>query len=132
MKIKRENERLQKAKLCMLQKESYSWKKLQGMNLKDGNWKRKERNSEKRDNNTPSTNKTSTERVRKHRENKRLIVSVPFKLLRSTRKSWWHSSQIGEHLPATPNSKTNALIIVLNSQSPNARGNIVNSVNVSR
>ena len=44
------------------------------MNLKDGNWKRKERNSEKRDNNTPSTNKTSTERVRKHRENKRLIV----------------------------------------------------------
>ena len=33
---------------------------------------------------------------------------------------------------ATPNSKTNALINVLNSQSPNTRTNAVNSINASR
>ena len=84
------------------------------------------------DNNTPSTNKSSTERVRKHRENKRLIVSVPFKLARSKPTFRQHSSKIKEHLPATPNSKTNALINVLNSQSPNTKTNIVNRVSVSR
>ena len=42
------------------------------------NPKWKERNSEISDDNTPSTYKSSMERVRKHRENKRLIVSVPF------------------------------------------------------
>ena len=78
LKIKHENEQLQKAKLRMLQKESFIWQKLQGMKLKDRNWKQKERNSEIHDNNTPSTSKTLSERVRKHRENKRLIVSVPF------------------------------------------------------
>ena len=61
-----------------------------GKNFWGWNWnthqKQKERNSETRDNNTPSTNKSSTERVRKHRENKRLIVSVPFKLSRSAQK----------------------------------------------
>ena len=92
------------------------------------NPKRKERNSEISDDNTPSTYKSSMERVRKHRENKRLIVSVPFKLPRSTRKSWRHSSKIKKHLPATPNSKANALKYVLNSQSPNTRTNIVNNV----
>ena len=40
-----------------------------------------------RDNNTPSTNEASTASVRKHRKNKRLTVSVPFKLPRSTRNS---------------------------------------------
>ena len=83
--IKHENGRLWKAKSRMLQKESYNWQKLQGMKLKHTS-KTKKRNSETRDNNTPSTNKSSTERVRKHRENKRLIVSVPFKLSRSAQK----------------------------------------------
>ena len=48
----------------MLQKESYSWQKLQGIKLKDRNRKRKERNSERHYNNTPSTNNLSTERVK--------------------------------------------------------------------
>ena len=61
------------------------------MKLKDRNWKWKEINSEVRDNNIPSTNKSSTESVRKHRENKILIVLVPFKLPRSTRKSRQHN-----------------------------------------
>ena len=113
-------------------KQNCSCMKIQWMKLKDRNWKQKERHSEKCDNNTPSTNKSSTERVRKHRENKRLLVSITFKLPRSTQESWQHSNIIKEHLPATPNSKTNALINVLNFQSPNTRTNIVNSANVSR
>ena len=55
--IKLESERLQKAKLRMLQEVSYSWQKLQGMILKDRNRKQKERNSEIHDDNIPSTNK---------------------------------------------------------------------------
>ena len=57
------------------------------MKPKDRNQKQKERHLEKCDNNTLSTNKSSMERVRKHRENKRLIVSITFKLPRSTQES---------------------------------------------
>ena len=112
---------VRKNKLHMLQNESYIWQKLQGMKLKDRNWKRKERHLEIHDNNT---NKTSTKRVRKHKENKRLIVPVPFQLPRSTWKSRWHSSIIKKRSPATPNSETNAHINVLNSQYPNTRTNV--------
>ena len=83
--MKRENKWLRKVKLCMLQKERFRWEKLQGMKLKDRSRKRKERNSEIHDNNTPSTNKSSAEReLEKHKENKRGFISVPFKLPRST------------------------------------------------
>ena len=69
----------------------------------------------------------------KRRENKRLVVSGPFKLPKSTQKSGRLSSKIKEHLPATPNnSRTNALINALNFQRPNTRTNVVNSVNISR
>ena len=61
-----------------------------------------------------------------------MIVSVTFKLTRSTQKYWQNSSKIKEHLTTTPNSKTHALINVLNYQSLDTRTNIVNSVNVSR
>ena len=50
LKINHENKQLWKAKSYMLQKESYSWQKLQGMKLKDWNWKRNKRNSEIPDN----------------------------------------------------------------------------------
>ena len=82
LEIKCENEWLQKEKSCMLQKECYSWQKLQGMKMKNQKSKWKERNSEISGDNTPSTYKSSMERVRKHTENKRLIVSIPFKLPR--------------------------------------------------
>ena len=103
LKIKHENEQLQKAKLRMLQKESFIWQKLQGMKLKDRNWKQKERNSEIHDNNTPSTSKTLTERVRKHREKIDSFSTI------YTIKSQQHSSKIKKHLQATPNNQTNAL-----------------------
>ena len=106
---------VRKSKLHMVQKESYIWQKLQGMKLKDRNWKRKERHLEIHDNNTWYTKKPSTERVRKHKEND---------LPRSTWKSRWQSSIIKEGSPATPNSETNALINVLNSQYPNTRTNL--------
>ena len=106
---------VRKSKLHMVQKESYIWQKLQGMKLKDRNWKRKERHLEIHDNNTWYTKKPSTERVRKHKEND---------LPRSTWKSRWQSSIIMEGSPATPNSETNALINVLNSQYPNTRTNL--------
>ena len=55
---------------CACLKKKDTEQKLQWMKLKGRNQKQKERNSEIQDNNTPSTNESSTERVRKHRENK--------------------------------------------------------------
>ena len=54
-------------------RKNWGWQKLQNMKLKDRNWKWKEINSEVRDNNIPSTNKSSAESVRKHRENRKYL-----------------------------------------------------------
>lgn len=112
----------------MLEKTNYTCFKKKvtfGRNFRGWNWKTEIEN-EKKDicRYMIITNKTSTKRVRKHKENKRLIVPVPFQLPRSTWKSRWHSSIIKERSPATPNSETNAHINVLNSQYPNTRTNV--------
>ena len=75
-----------KSKIAHASKRKLQLAKTSGDEIETHTSKTKKRNSETRDNNTPSTNKSSTERVRKHRENKRLIVSVPFKLSRSAQK----------------------------------------------
>ena len=75
----REKARIRKALLREKQKETLSHQKLQGLKIKERNRKRKERSGENFSS-PPSVMHTPlpTERVQKHRENKKLIVDINF------------------------------------------------------
>lgn len=121
---KRENDRLRKA----MSRKNQSRQKKQGIKLIDRNRKRRERHPElfSNDCQTPVHN-TSTERVRKHREKKKLIITLPF-TQKTTKKVRRAAGKIKDFLPQTPNSKTRTLINVINSQSPITKTNILSNM----
>ena len=111
---KREYDHLQKEKLHKNQ----SRQKIQVIKLKDKNRKRKQCHPELcNDTQTPVNINSSTERVRKHRQKKKLVINLPF-ALKNTKKVRKAAEVIKNSLPRTPKSKARTLINVINSQSP--------------
>ena len=94
-----------------------SRQKIQGIKLKDKNRKRKQHHPELYNNTqTPVNATSSTERVRKHRQKKKLVTNLPFSP-KNTKKVQKAAEVIKNSLPRTPKSKARTLINVINSQS---------------
>ena len=101
------------------------------MKLKDKNRKRKQRHPELNNNTqTPVNINSSTERVRKHRQRKKLIINLPF-TLKNTKKVREAAVVIKNSLPGATKSKARTLINVINSQSPIIKTNISNTNSTS-
>ena len=88
------------------------------MKLKDKKRKRKQHHPDLNNNTkTPVNINSSTERVRKHRQRKKLITNLPF-TLKNTKKVRKAAVVIKNSLPGATKSKARTLINVINSQSP--------------
>ena len=102
---KREYDHLRKEKLCQNQIRQ----KIQGIKLKDKNRKRKQSHPELCNNTqTPVNINSSTERVRKHRQKKKLVINLLF-TPKNTKKVRKAAEVIKSSLPRTPKSKARTL-----------------------
>ena len=111
--IKKGIDHLWKEKL----RKNQSRQKIQGIKLKDKNRKRKQRHPELYNNTqTPVNINSSTERVRKHRQKKKLVINLPF-TPKNTKKVQKAAEVIKNSLPRTPKSKARTLVNVISSQS---------------
>ena len=111
---KREYDRLRKEK----SRKNQSRQKIQDTKLKVKNKKRKQCHPELYNNTqTPVNINSSTERVRKHRQKKKLVINLPF-TPKNTKKVQEAAEVIKNSLPGTPKSKARTLINVINFQSP--------------
>ena len=104
-----------------------SRQKIQGIKLKDKNRKRKQHHPELYNNTqTPVNINSFTERVRKHRQKKKLVINLPV-TPKNTKKVWKAVEVIRNSLLRTPKSKARTLINVIHSQSPISKTNITSN-----
>ena len=130
MNQQRELGRQRKAKSRANQKENFSRQKIQGLKLKERNRKAKERTE-----NTPETpKKTSTERVRKHREAMKVRFDyTKTKTKKSTRKETEIQKNGNENISLLDSAEKKASILssVLKIQSPRSKRIIGRTVGAS-
>ena len=125
----REKARIRKALLREKQKETLSRQKLQGLKIKERNRKRKERSGENFSSplsvmHTP----LSTERVQKHRENKKLIVDINFKTSHERKSNYLSKKLRNAVAMASPKSKANSISKLVTSQSPKTKDAIMSNL----
>ena len=106
---------------------------MQGLKLKDKNRKRKERECKDLPTSSSiSTTPLSTERVRKHRENKRLIVNLNFnRSSATTRRSRYLSTKMKDTRNSfSPKTKRSPLTQLINTFSPETRAQVASDTEV--
>ena len=110
-------------------KEKFSHQKWLGLKIKERNRRRQEHKDENFSL-PPSVMHTplSTERVQKHRENKKLIVDINFKSSHE-RRSKYLSKKLTDAVETTsPKSKANSISKMVTSQSPKTKYAIMSNL----
>ena len=125
----REKARIRKALLREKQKETLSRQKLQCLKIKERNRKRKECSGENFSS-PPSVMHTplSTERVQKHRENKKLIVDINFKTSHERKSNYLSKKLRNAVAMASPKSKANSISKLVTSLSPKTKDAIMSNL----